>query len=162
MAKRQVKVKRPTVHLKGQALAAMQERILEWSAAGKTLRDFCRQPNTPGFRTVYNWLRDDEEFAAKYGRARAIGFDAISQECVAIADSGDEANVQHRKLRVWTRMQLLSKWDPGRFGDRLHVSGGVQVTVVAPIVRREIAADGECEMAKVSGNGNGHVRRLTE
>jgi hypothetical protein len=110
------------------------DSIIEWISEGKTLRDWCRQPNTPTFRTVYNWLEKDDEFSARFARARDIGFDCIAQECLDIADNlfegirTKETNngvetfredaLGHRKLQIDTRLKLLAKWNPKKYGDR--------------------------------------------
>jgi hypothetical protein len=52
---------------------AMADAIVEWIAEGKTLREFCRQPNTPGWRTVYLWREAHPEFEARIARARDMG-----------------------------------------------------------------------------------------
>lgn len=73
----------------------------------------------PTWRAVYDWMAD-EAFAARIARARDLGYDAIAQSTVEIADtpSDHKEDVQHRKLQIWTRLQLLAKWDPKRYGDR--------------------------------------------
>jgi hypothetical protein len=97
-------------------------------------------------------VRDDEAVAAGGGaglsasiaRAREIGYDALAEQCLMIADtpqmgrktvysSGDEQRdsvtvteeemLGHRKLQIETRLKLLAKWDPKRFGDRVQLAG---------------------------------------
>jgi len=66
--------------------------------------------------------------------ARAAGYDALADECVAIADetafdtietdSGTKANkewIQRSKLRVETRLKLLAKWHPKKYGEKLEI-----------------------------------------
>lgn len=31
-----------------------------------------------------------------------------------------EDRLQHRKLRIWTRMELLKRWNPRKYGDRVQ------------------------------------------
>lgn len=102
------------------------DAICHWISEGKTLSAYCRQPNTPAFRTVYGWINKDEDFEARFARARKIGHDAIAQECFEIADerpptdqSGrtDAGYVAWQKNRIHTRTQLLAKWDRRRYGD---------------------------------------------
>lgn len=111
-----------------------------WIADGKTLREFCRQDGMPTWRTVYNWLDEDKEFSARIAHARELGEDAISQECMAIADTpleGTETKVDgngtvvemkrsdmlgHRKLQIETRLKLLAKWNPRKWGDKLDLN----------------------------------------
>jgi hypothetical protein len=122
-------------------------------AEGVPLREICRRDGFPAWRTVYDWMvRDDEAVAAGGGaglsasiaRAREIGYDALAEQCLMIADtpqmgrktvysSGDEQRdsvtvteeemLGHRKLQIETRLKLLAKWDPKRFGDRVQLSG---------------------------------------
>ena len=104
---------------------------MTWLASGKTLRDFCRLPGMPHYSTIYDWLDKDEEFNQRFARARATGEDVISQECLAIADddSRDVAGelgmpnnvaVARDRLRIDTRLKLLAKWNPKKYGERLQ------------------------------------------
>lgn len=137
-----------------------KEQICDRIAEGEPLRQICRTPGFPKFRTVYDWLESDEEFAARFAQARLHGFDAIAEEALAIADTpvlGDEYEldgdgnkvkihrrelVHHRKLQVHTRMQLLAKWDPKRYGDRQQVelAGNLSVnSMTDDEIRAELA-----------------------
>ena len=71
-----------------------------------------------------------EEFSASYARARDLGHDIIAEECMVIADeqppqtangSTDAGYVAWQKNRIWTRTQLLGKWNPKKYGDSRHV-----------------------------------------
>lgn len=104
------------------------EAILERISQGITLRSICREEGHPGFVTVYGWLNSNKEYAERFARARKAGMDAIAEQCIEISDetprtnySGgtDSGDVQHRKLQIETRLKLLAKWDPGRYGDRI-------------------------------------------
>jgi len=118
--------------------------ILEWIAEGKTLREFCRQPEKPSYGSVYDWLEQDKDFASRFARAREQGEEVIAQECLAIADDGtndymeekhgdDEESswrfngehVQRSRLRVDTRLKLLAKWNPKKYGDKVEHSGEI-------------------------------------
>lgn len=113
--------------------------ICEWIAEGKTLREYCRQDGKPSYVTVYDWLKSNTEFNERFARARESGEDVIAQECLAIADDGtnDYMEVQHgddeesswrlngehvqrSKLRVDTRLKLLAKWNPKKYGDKVE------------------------------------------
>lgn len=92
--------------------------------------------------TVRNWQAADEEFSRAIARARLTGFDVIAMETLEIADDGTndwmekrskdgstyyELNGEHvtrSKLRVETRLKLLAKWDPKRYGDKTAIVGG--------------------------------------
>lgn len=130
------------------------DSIVGWVSNGKTLRDFCRAEGNPSFRTVYDWLEKDKDFAARFGRARETGHDVIAEECLAIMDDGSndwlEAErgpqvngeaVQRSKLRVWGRLQLLSKWNPKKYGEKLGLehSGSVDVAGALDAARKRAA-----------------------
>lgn len=116
------------------------DEICERLSEGEPLRQICRDPHMPKWRTVYDWINRDEEFAARIARARELGYDAIAESALEIADDGTNdwmekrnrkgetigyelngEHVQRSKLRVHTRLQLLAKWSPKKYGDRHQV-----------------------------------------
>lgn len=118
--------------------AAILSALCDWVAEGKTVRDFCRQEGMPSAMSVYNWMEEDEAAALRFARARQSGFDRIADHAMTIADGKEDAKGQEpdeRKLRVWTRLQLLARWDPKRYGERqaLEHSGGVSVQVTTGV-----------------------------
>lgn len=142
---------------------AIVDSLESWIANGETLRAFCRQDGMPSFQRVYEWLKTDEDAAGRIARARDIGEDAIAQECLDIADTpilGEETKVDsdgsilevkrsdmlgHRKLQIDTRLKLLAKWNPRKYGDKMQVdntsSDGsmtptkIQYTIVDPAAK---------------------------
>lgn len=94
-------------------------QILKRISEGETLRAICRDLKI-GVRTVYDWQDQDGEFAAHFVRAREAGFDAIADECLEIADDKDE-DPASRRVRTDTRLKLLAKWDPRRYGDAMQL-----------------------------------------
>lgn len=114
----------------------------------------------PSRQAVYDWMKDNEDLSLRFARARDVGFDAIAEETLDIADDsrndwiqrniGDEENpilieqvntehIQRSKLRIETRLKLLAKWDPRRYGEKLDLTSkgeampaSFQVSIVAP------------------------------
>jgi hypothetical protein len=96
----------------------------------------------PYWRTVYGWMERDEDLSAHIARAREIGYDLMAEECLAIADTpkfgqkqvmtddGTSTTVEdmlgHRKLQIETRLKLLAKWNPKKYGDRVQVAGDAE------------------------------------
>lgn len=127
----------------------MVEEIIAWIADGNTLREFCRQPGKPAWRTVYDWLEKDPVFATRFARARDMGHDAIAEDTLAIIDGEaeivtgengtgarrDSAHVAWIKNRVEQRMKLLAKWNPKKYGDKVGVeaSGSLSVTIATGV-----------------------------
>jgi hypothetical protein len=99
------------------------DELVTWISEGKTLRAFCRQSGYPSKSTIYVALENEPELAGRIARAREEGHDAIAEECLEIIDSAEDANLG--KAQVWTRLQLLAKWNPKKYGDKVQqeVSG---------------------------------------
>ena len=109
-------------------------------------------------RTVNQWRQDDQEIAAQFDEARDLGYDAIAAQCVNIADTPqlgvieklelitdkdggskmvvterrNEDMLGHRKLQIETRLKLLAKWDPRRYGDKVQHSNDPDNPLPAP------------------------------
>ena len=113
--------------------------IIEWISHGQTLREYCRIEGNPSFKTVYNWIEKDKEFATRFAQARDVGGDVIAEEALAIidtfpieavSDSGsrlDAGHVAWLKNRAEMRLKLLAKWNPKKYGDKVGIehSGSV-------------------------------------
>ena len=88
--------------------------------------------------TVWRWREADEELSQLIARARDVGFDKIAADTFEIADDGrndwmerldkdgqgigwmlNGEHVQRSKLRIETRLKLLAKWDPKRYGEMI-------------------------------------------
>lgn len=113
---------------------------------GETLTSICKDLGVTR-RQVNNWRNEDAEIGKQIQDARDDGFDALAEECLKIADETQEGveiieragkrevhhgdMLGHRKLRIETRLKLLSKWDPKRYGDKVdhEHSGGIHVTI---------------------------------
>jgi hypothetical protein len=127
--------------------AEVAARVCEQLAAGRTLRDICRDEGMPPESTVRTWALDDREgFAAQFTRAREIGAYSMVDEIVEISDDGrndwmerngeEDAGYAHNgehvnrsKLRVESRKWLASKVLPKVFGDKMDVNHAGAVTL---------------------------------
>ena len=123
------------------------EEVFEWVAAGKTLREYCRQDGKPSYPTIYRWMNENEEALKRFARAREDGADAIAEEALAILDTKperavgqhgttvDSGHVTWLRNRAEGRLKLLAKWFPQRYGDKQTVQheGGVTLNVVTGV-----------------------------
>lgn len=118
---------------------AVADEICERIAKGEPLRQICRDDHMPEWRTVYGWQDKHPDFLARIGHARELGEEAIAQECFDIADNAandwmevpsndggvlhklNGEHIQRSKLRIETRLKLLAKWNPRKWGERQHV-----------------------------------------
>lgn len=107
----------------------IKDYICDKIAEGVNLREICREPDMPAWRTVYDWMDADEKFAAAIASARDIGAHAIACQSLEIVDQEperdpatgriDPASVAHQKLRAEHRLKLLAKWSPKLYGDKI-------------------------------------------
>jgi transposase-like protein len=102
------------------------EAILQGLSRGTPLTVICRNIGCDD-NTVRDWMKTDEELSSAIARARELGFDAIASEALDLIDAEparvegriDPGHVQWKKAQVETRLKLLAKWDPKRYGDKL-------------------------------------------
>lgn len=135
--------------MKSKYTPALADDICRWIAGGETLFQWCRDHGI-SHQNVYNWLEAHPDFAASYARARDIGADVIAEQALHIAntpilgetekisaDGGVEITkadmLGHRKLQIETRLKLLAKWHPKKYGDRVELNGpnGGPIQIVA-------------------------------
>lgn len=104
----------------------VEDRIIEGLCDGIPLRELCRQDGMPNWRTVYDWISADADLAARIAHARDLGFDAIAEDILDIADDTPAISdhVQRSKMRIDTRLKLLACWSPKRYGNKQDVSIG--------------------------------------
>lgn len=128
-----------TVYFTDERKAEIKTEICERVSDGEPLRVICREGGMPSWRTVYQWREDDPAFASRIAHAREVGFDAIAEDALLIANTpcpgqivtskewGEEIKTEdmlgHRKLQIETRLKLLAKWSPKKYGERIdHTS----------------------------------------
>jgi hypothetical protein len=157
---------------------AIADEVCERIAKGETLRAICREEGKPGKSKVYNWLDPKHkdysaEFAGRFACAREKGEDAIAQECLEIADnatndwmelhSEESANagyklngehVQRSKLRIETRLKLLAKWNPKKYGDKLAIGGADDLPPIKTMPDEALAARIKALQDKVNGESS--------
>ncbi|NBT68377.1 MAG: hypothetical protein EBT78_11520 [Betaproteobacteria bacterium] len=136
-------------------------KMCEQLSEGIPLRQICREnEGFPAWRTVYDWMRKDPDLSTSIAHARDVGYDAMAEECLMIADTpllGEEVSesetpegtdedgnvivrrvvtikkvdmLGHRKLQIETRLKLLAKFNPKKYGDRVTHSGDDDSPVV--------------------------------
>jgi hypothetical protein len=115
----------------------VEAEMLDRISHGETLTAVCKSSaRYPSVQSFLDWVDEDEALAKSYSQARTRGYDAMAQQCIEIADNvrnddlvGDNGVrpnhewMARSKLRVETRLKLLSKWAPQKYGDVLKVMG---------------------------------------
>jgi hypothetical protein len=113
---------------------AVEKKIIDGLRAGTPLTVICRGEDMPHDNTVRDWINADPDFSVAIARAREAGFDQIALDALRIADAtendtietehGEKPNsewITRSRLRVETRLKLLAKWDPRRYGEMVKV-----------------------------------------
>ena len=113
--------------------------ICERLSDGEPLRQICRDEHMPAWQKIYEWMAKDPKLSGAIAHARDQGYDAIAEDLLDIADTPimgetetSSANgltitrqdmLGHRKLQIETRLKLLAKWNPKKYGDRQILAG---------------------------------------
>ena len=144
----------------------IREKIIELLASGKFLREIARMPDMPSTQAIRNWRKADPDFDKEIEAARLEGCDVIAESCMQIADDGtndyydddgvrkvDTDHIQRSKLRVDTRLRLLEKMHPRKYGAKVDVNHGGQegnpVRLIAANMTQEESTQLYSEMLKV-------------
>jgi hypothetical protein len=110
---------------------AIADEIVARVANGEPLAPVCRDVGV-GLSTWYDWCTTRPELAGAIARAREAGEEIILADTLRIADepppltamgATDGGAIQHAKLRIETRMKLLAKWNPRKWGEKVQVGG---------------------------------------
>ena len=126
---------------------AVATQIVDRLAEGEFLRVICRSEGMPSWRTVYRWIEEHDEFAARIAHARIAGFDALAEESLVMLDQApekcpagmfgekvDAGHVQWMKNRAEQRLKLLAKWAPKKYGDKQEITHKVDEDLTARIL----------------------------
>lgn len=141
------------------------DAICDRIANGVPLREICRDDNMPAWRTVYDWQEANPDFAARIAHARELGEDAIAQECMIIADTPQigtrsvskatgveitEADmIEHRRLQIDTRLKLLAKWNPRKWGDKMAIGGAPDLPPVSTTSAFDVSGISTSALAEI-------------
>ncbi len=111
--------------------------VLDGLRRGVPLAVLCAEPDMPSDDSVRIWAQQDPELGRAIARARESGWDQIAMDALLIADDatndtmiGDDGReransewIARSRLRVDTRLKLLAKWDPKRYGEMMALAG---------------------------------------
>lgn len=97
----------------------LQDTILTKIVEGEDIVRWCKEVGNPSFTDVM-WLCDqDADFAEAYEQALKYKAHRLLHECVDIADAG-YANARAAGVRIETRIKMIEKLLPDRFGNRVR------------------------------------------
>ena len=124
----------------------LADEIVAKVSDGIPLRQAARDANI-SWVTIYSWMEAQKGFAERIARARELGQEAILEDTMKIADTPmtgvtktykadgtveakAEDMLGHRKLQIETRLKLLAKWNPKKYGERITHAGDPSAPVV--------------------------------
>jgi hypothetical protein len=122
------------------------ELVLARIANGELLNRIGEEDEMPSAAAVRSWvITDVDGFASRYAHARELGWHWHAEEIATLSDrcrvgakiktSADGVEIQtadmveRTKLQIDTRKWLLSKMLPKVYGDKLELSGSVELTL---------------------------------
>lgn len=107
------KIGRPSLYTDELAREALR-LIAEGTSVSRAARQLSIPPST-----LRTWIIDGTGLFADSPRAYDLGYDALADECLEIADDPDIPSDQKR-IRIDTRLRLLGKWSK-RYADKQTV-----------------------------------------
>lgn len=98
----------------------LADEICEFLETGGTLTAFCEKSGAPSYETIRRWLRDNEEFRAKYARAREESAHASAELIQNLAKKAETGDLDSSAARVAidAHKWLAGKRKPKVYGDR--------------------------------------------
>ncbi len=117
----------PEIYEKEAVLREMFIRMAE----GESLNSISRDAHMPSRGLVYYWMKDRPDIAENFARAQDSQSHALLDDCLHIADnvqlSGDAAidaaRINRAKMQIDTRLRIIAKANPARYGDRVQHTG---------------------------------------
>jgi hypothetical protein len=121
---------RPTIFTQ-----AIADEICDRLGKGEPMAHICKDSHMPSVVAVWEKTQKDPAFSVSIARARDFGYDALADQALEIADDErhdwrmsqkgeitDEVAIARARLRIDTRLKLVAKWNPKKYGDKLDLT----------------------------------------
>lgn len=146
----------------------LADKICNLIVQGMSCNKISQLDDMPAKSVIYFWLSQHQSFLDKYTRALEIRSLTFLDEATDIADDGsndyyekkgkngetfmafDSEHVQRSRLRIETRLKMLEKLQPRKYGAKVDLNHGVQED--NPIMQLLQVARG----TKLAAVDNGH------
>ncbi len=117
------------------------DKICKRIACGESLRVICEDVDMPHRSSVYDWMDQNKEFAAKYATARARQADAMDDEILETARECTPESANADKVKIDAMKWRAARLNPKQYGDRtdLVVSGEISITAAIEGARARIS-----------------------
>lgn len=121
------------------------DRICERLAEGESLRSICRDEDMPGMSTIFRFLRDEANEAARqqYAQAREDQADADADKISEQADlvAAGKADPQAARVAIDAWKWAAGKRKPKVYGDKLAIGGADDLPPVRTIDATRLSDD---------------------
>lgn len=134
---------RPTLYTNAKA-----DLICKLRASGKTLKACCEEVGI-GVTTLWDWQVAHKSFSERLAHANEVFYEVLADEILEISNRPEEStvveeieapegftrkektfdDVSARRLKIETRLKLLGKWKPDKYGDKVKA----EVTTTQPV-----------------------------
>ena len=96
------------------------------SSSNRSIAKICKKKYLPSPETFYCWLEADRALADRYAKARQQQIDYLAGQILELAEN-DNRNPLAVRNHIDANKWLCSKLRPEKYGDKLDISGTVQV-----------------------------------
>jgi hypothetical protein len=136
----------------------LEDEILGRIISGESLNMICKEESKPNITTVLRWLAKDDDFAARYARAREMQAENLADQMLEIADDGTndwmakkdrEGNnvgwqlngeaVARSKLRLEQRRWYAEKLRPKVYGSKVAVGGASDLPPIKTTTQLDVS-----------------------
>lgn len=125
----------------------LQGEIIRRMCEGESLRAICRTEGYPSPALVIKWTNEDPNgFGEQYARAREeradVYFDRLDDVSDEAAGAENAVQVAGLRLKADNIKWQLARMAPKRYGDKLELAGGLDVTSRIERITRKIVDTG--------------------
>lgn len=116
------------------ATPALKDEIARRMIEGESLREICADKHVPDRVTIFRWLETDEDFAAKYARAREMQGDFMDELIYEVGRNTTPETATADRVKLLAFQWRAAKLRPKVYGDKLDLtSGGEKLGLAAEI-----------------------------
>lgn len=113
------------------------DRLME----GRSLRSICDDDDMPHRITIIRWMGQNEAFATKCARARALQADLMDDMILDVANACTNETALADRVRISAYQWRASKLEPTVYGEKMaHTGAGGGPIEIVTGVRRETDA----------------------
>lgn len=146
--------------------ADLAASIADLHAEGQSITEIAKRPDMPARKDILRWIAEHPEFDVMIDNAKAAYVDALAEECLTIANNDgedfvkeqgkfgedifkfDRDAIQRSKLKIDTRLKLIEKWAPARYGKARAGSAAGSGQAVPSALSATAKAMSENELAR--------------